>query len=235
MAVSLNDTSLLKTGAYINGQWVASNSGDTLDVTNPATGEVIARVASCGTAETRRAIEAAEAAQLEWRQKSIKERAVILRKWFNLMMESQEDLAQILTAEQGKPLAEARGEILYGAAFFEWFAEEAKRIYGDTIPQPSNDKRIICIKQPVGVVACVTSYNFPMVNMAGKIGPALAMGNGIYKSLDGGESWTHMGLAGTHTIPRIVVPMALSLKMMSPAWHLSQSPVSATPKASDPS
>ena len=124
--ISLADKNLLKTGAYINGQWVASDQGDTLAVTNPATGEVIANVASCGTAETRRAMEAAQVAQLDWRQRSIKERSVILRKWFNLMMESQEDLAKILTAEQGKPLAEARGEIAYGASYIEWFAEEGK-------------------------------------------------------------------------------------------------------------
>ena len=176
MAISLKDTSLLKTGAYINGQWVASDSGDTLDVTNPATGEVIARVASCGTAETRRAIEFAQTAQLEWRQKSIKERAVILRKWFNLMMESQEDLAQILTAEQGKPLAEARGEIAYGASYIEWFAEEGKRVYGDVIPNSTADKRLVCIKQPVGVVACITPWNFPNAMLTRKIAPALAAG-----------------------------------------------------------
>jgi succinate-semialdehyde dehydrogenase/glutarate-semialdehyde dehydrogenase len=147
-----------------------------LAVTNPATGEVIARVASCGSTETRRAIEAAQAAQVDWRRTSIKERAAILRRWFNLMMENQEDLAKILTAEQGKPLAEARGEIAYGASYIEWFAEEGKRIYGDTIPQPSNDKRIVCIKQPVGVVACITPWNFPNAMLTRKIAPALAAG-----------------------------------------------------------
>jgi succinate-semialdehyde dehydrogenase/glutarate-semialdehyde dehydrogenase len=176
VAISIADKSLLKTDAYINGQWVASDQGDTLAVTNPATGEIIARVASCGTVETRRAIEAAQIAQVDWRQRSIKERAIILRKWFNLMMESQEDLAQILTAEQGKPLAEARGEIAYGASYIEWFAEEGKRVYGDTIPHSTNDKRLVCIKQPVGVVACITPWNFPNAMLTRKIAPALAAG-----------------------------------------------------------
>ncbi len=174
--MKLSDAALLKTRAYINGQWADADSGDTLPVTNPATGETIAEVAKCGTAETRRAIEAAEQAQVEWRARSAKERAGILRKWFNLMMEHQEDLAQILTAEQGKPLAEARGEIAYGASYIEWFAEEAKRIYGDTIPQPSDDKRIVVIKQPVGVVACITPWNFPNAMLTRKIAPALAAG-----------------------------------------------------------
>jgi succinate-semialdehyde dehydrogenase/glutarate-semialdehyde dehydrogenase len=176
MSFSLTDRSLLKTGAYINGQWVDADSGDLLGITNPATGEVIAEVACCGTAETRRAIEAAHAAQIEWRQISIKERSAILRRWFDLMMEAQEDLAQILTAEQGKPLAEARGEIAYGASYIEWFAEEGKRVYGDTIPSGANDKRVVCIKQPVGVVACITPWNFPNAMLTRKIAPALATG-----------------------------------------------------------
>jgi succinate-semialdehyde dehydrogenase/glutarate-semialdehyde dehydrogenase len=133
-------------------------------------------IASCGTAETRRAIEAAGRAFGTWRQKSAKERSNLLRKWFNLMMEAQEDLAQIMTAEQGKPLAESRGEIAYGASYLEWFAEEAKRIYGDTIPGPSADKRVVIIKQPVGVVACITPWNFPNAMLARKIAPALAAG-----------------------------------------------------------
>jgi len=176
MDISLTDKNLLKTGAYINGQWVASDQGDTLAVTNPATGQVIAHVASCGSAETHRAIEAAQAAQLDWCQRSIKEKAVILRRWFNLMMENQEDLAKILTAEQGKPLAEARGEIAYGASYIEWFAEEGKRIYGDTIPHSTGDKRLVVIKQPVGVVACITPWNFPNAMLTRKIAPALAAG-----------------------------------------------------------
>jgi succinate-semialdehyde dehydrogenase/glutarate-semialdehyde dehydrogenase len=176
VSFSLADKNLLKTGAYINGEWVAADEGDTLDVTNPATGEIIARVASCGADETRRAIEAAQVAQLEWRQTPIKQRSAILRRWFNLMMDAQEDLAQILTAEQGKPLAEARGEIAYGASYIEWFAEEGKRAYGDIIPNATADKRLVCIKQPVGVVACITPWNFPNAMLTRKIAPALAAG-----------------------------------------------------------
>ena len=174
--MQLNDQGLLQSQAYINGEWVDSDSGDTLDVRNPATGETISAIASCGTAETRRAIEAADAALPAWRAKSSKERAAILRRWFDLMMEAQEDLAVILTTEQGKPLAEARGEVAYGASYIEWFAEEGKRIYGDTIPSPSNDKRTIVIKQPVGVVACITPWNFPNAMLTRKIAPALAAG-----------------------------------------------------------
>ena len=176
MTIQLSDPALLKTRAYINGEWQDADSGETVPVTNPATGEVIAEVAKCSTAETRRAIEAAEAAFPEWRSRTAKERAACLRKWFNLMMEAQEDLALIMTTEQGKPLAESRGEIAYGANYIEWFAEEAKRVYGDTIPQPSNDKRIVCIKQPVGVVACITPWNFPNAMLTRKIAPALAIG-----------------------------------------------------------
>ena len=176
MSIQLSDQALLKTKAYINGQWVDADSGETVPVTNPANGEIIAEVAKCSTAETRRAIEAAAEAFGEWRQRTAKERAACLRKWFNLMMDAQEDLALIMTLEQGKPLAESRGEIAYGANYIEWFAEEAKRIYGDTIPQPSNDKRIVCIKQPVGVVACITPWNFPNAMLTRKIAPALAAG-----------------------------------------------------------
>jgi len=176
MTIKLSDQALLKTQAYINGQWQDADSGATVPVTNPATGEVIAEVAKCSTAETRRAIEAAEAAFPEWSKRTAKERAACMRKWFNLMMEAQEDLALIMTLEQGKPLAESRGEIAYGANYIEWFAEEGKRVYGDTIPQPSNDKRIVCIKQPVGVVACITPWNFPNAMLTRKIAPALAIG-----------------------------------------------------------
>ncbi|MCH7502292.1 MAG: NAD-dependent succinate-semialdehyde dehydrogenase [Proteobacteria bacterium] len=174
--MQISDQGLLKTQAYVDGKWINADSGDTLAVINPATGDTIAEIAKCGTAETRRAIEAAERAQKEWRTRTAKERGAVLRKWFTLMLENLEDLAQILTAEQGKPLAEARGEIAYGANYIEWFAEEAKRVYGDTIPQPSNDKRLIVIKQPVGVVACITPWNFPNAMLTRKIAPALAAG-----------------------------------------------------------
>jgi len=174
--MQLTDKKLLKTQAYIDGEWVDGDGGATFHVTDPATGDSIAEVASCGTAETRRAIEAAEVAMRSWRKRPVKERAGILRNWFNLMMDAQEDLAQILTAEQGKPLAEARGEVAYGANYIEWFSEECKRVYGDTIPAPSDDKRIVVIKQPVGVVACITPWNFPNAMLTRKIAPALAAG-----------------------------------------------------------
>lgn len=176
MNIKLSDGALLKTRAYIDGEWVDSDSGETYSVENPANGNVIAEVAKCGAAETRRAIGAAETAMKSWRRKSAKERAAVLRRWFNLMMENQEDLARIMTAEQGKPLAESRGEIAYGANYIEWFAEEGKRVYGDTIPGPSNDKRLLVIKQPVGVVACITPWNFPTAMLTRKIAPALTVG-----------------------------------------------------------
>jgi succinate-semialdehyde dehydrogenase/glutarate-semialdehyde dehydrogenase len=174
--VQISDKALIRTKAYIDGTWCDADNGETLAVVNPANGENIADVAKCGTAETRRAIEAAERAQVEWRQATAKERAAVLRKWLELMLDAQEDLAQIMTAEQGKPLEESRGEIAYGASYIEWFAEEAKRVYGDTIPQPSNDKRVVVIKQPVGVVACITPWNFPNAMLSRKIAPALAAG-----------------------------------------------------------
>jgi succinate-semialdehyde dehydrogenase/glutarate-semialdehyde dehydrogenase len=174
--MQISDNALLKAHAYIDGKWCDADSGETFEVTNPANGEVLAEVARCGTAETRRAIEAADRAWADWRNTPAKQRAKLLRKWFDLMMEAQEDLAQIMTAEQGKPLAESRGEIAYGASYVEWFAEEAKRVYGDTIPGPSPDKRIVVIRQPVGVVACITPWNFPNAMLARKIAPALAAG-----------------------------------------------------------
>ena len=174
--MQISDQALLRNQAYIDGHWCDADSGESLPIFNPANGETITEVAKCGTAETRRAIEAAERAQVAWRQTTSKERSAIMRKWLDLMLDAQEDLAQIMTAEQGKPLAESRGEIVYGASYIEWFAEEAKRVYGDTIPQPSNDKRIVVIKQPVGVVACITPWNFPNAMLARKIAPALAAG-----------------------------------------------------------
>ena len=174
--IDLADRGLLRAQAYIDGQWVDADSSETFAVENPATGEVLAEVACCGGAETRRAIEVAGRAFEQWRHTTAKERAALLRRWFDLMMQSQEDLAQMMTAEQGKPLFEARGEIAYGASYVEWFAEEAKRVYGDTIPQPANDKRVVTIKQPVGVVACITPWNFPNAMLARKIAPALAAG-----------------------------------------------------------
>ena len=172
----LNDQRLLKNQALIGGQWLDSDDGRIVPVRNPANGEVIAEVARCGGSETRRAIEAASRALPNWRSRSAKDRSRALRRWFDLMMAHQEDLALIMTAEQGKPLAESRGEVAYGAAFIEWFAEEARRVYGDTIPGPAGDKRVVTIKQPVGVVACITPWNFPIAMLTRKVGPALAAG-----------------------------------------------------------
>src|SRR5437773_6720628 len=170
----LKDKSLLKEKCYIDGKWVAGKGA--IDVTNPVNEEVIASVTNLGEAETRSAIEAAAGAQKAWGARPAKERTGILRKWFSLMMENQEDLAQIMTAEQGKPLGESRGEIAYGASFVEFFAEEAKRIYGETIPSPWPNARMVAIKQPVGVVAAITPWNFPNSMITRKAGPALAAG-----------------------------------------------------------
>ncbi|MEM7278970.1 MAG: NAD-dependent succinate-semialdehyde dehydrogenase [Pseudomonadota bacterium] len=176
MQMKLNDQHLLRSDAYINGQWTKAQNGQSFDVTNPATGERLAQVTSCGRSETESAIKAAAAALQDWKGRPAKERASLLRRWYELVLENADDLARILTAEQGKPLAEAAGEIVYGANYIEWFAEEAKRVYGDTIPAPGSDKRVVCIKQPVGVVACITPWNFPTAMLTRKIAPALAAG-----------------------------------------------------------
>ena len=172
----LKDPSLLATQGYLAGEWVDGEDGATFDVTNPARGDVIAKVADLSRAQTARAIAAAEAAQKEWAAKTAKERANILRRWYDLMMENADDLGTILTAEQGKPLAEAKGEIGYGASFIEFFAEEAKRIYGETIPGHQPDKRIMVLKQPIGVAASITPWNFPNAMITRKAAPALAAG-----------------------------------------------------------
>jgi len=166
----------LRDAGYINGSWTAGGATKTFDVLNPATGEVLASLPDMGAAETREAIDAAYAAQPAWAARPAKERAGILRKWHDLMVAHADELAAILTAEMGKPFPEARGEILYAAAYVEWYAEEAKRIYGETIPAPSSDKRMIVIKQPVGVVGTITPWNFPAAMITRKIAPALAVG-----------------------------------------------------------
>jgi len=176
LTMPITDPNLVREQCYINGQWVDADSGDTMDVTNKATGEVLGTVPKMGTDETRRAIEAANAALPAWRAKTAKERAVILRKWFELMMENQQDLATLMTAEQGKPMAESMGEVVYAASFIEWFAEEGKRLYGDTIPTFAPDKRVIVVKEPIGVVAAITPWNFPAAMITRKSGPALAAG-----------------------------------------------------------
>lgn len=176
MALILKDPTLLKNQAYIAGRWVDADGGATLPVYNPANGDELVRVASVGAAETERAIAAAQTALPAWRGKTAKERSALLRAWFNLIIEHQEDLAQIMTAEQGKILAESQGEIAYAASFIEWFAEEGKRIYGDVTPTNASDRRLLTIKQPVGVVAAITPWNFPAAMLTRKAGPALAVG-----------------------------------------------------------
>nr|WP_315236711.1 NAD-dependent succinate-semialdehyde dehydrogenase [uncultured Albidiferax sp.] len=174
--LNLKDPTLLRQQAFIAGAWVDADNGETVPVTNPATGEVLGTVPMCGTAETVRAIAAAETAQRQWRNVSGKDRAAILRRLNDLMLQHQDDLALILTSEQGKPLAEAKGEIVYSASFIEWFADEARRSYGDTIPTPSADRRLMAIKQPIGVTAAITPWNFPTAMLTRKAGPALAAG-----------------------------------------------------------
>ncbi|WP_142781708.1 NAD-dependent succinate-semialdehyde dehydrogenase [Agrobacterium sp. T29] len=167
---------LLGDQGYVGGQWTGGSATSTFDVLNPATGEVIASLPDMGPSDTRAAIDAAYAAQPDWAARTARERAVIMRKWFDLIIENADELAVILTAEMGKPLAEARGEILYAASYIEWFAEEARRIYGETIPGPSDDRRLIVIRQPVGVVGTITPWNFPAAMIARKVAPALAVG-----------------------------------------------------------
>lgn len=167
---------LLRDAGYIDGVWTSGDATKTFDVLNPATGELLASLPDMGAAETRAAIDAAHAAQPAWAARPAKERSAILRKWFDLMVANADELAAILTAEMGKPFPEARGEILYAAAYIEWYAEEAKRIYGETIPAPSDDKRMIVIRQPVGVVGTITPWNFPAAMITRKIAPALAVG-----------------------------------------------------------
>lgn len=177
--LDLSRPDLLRSQCYINGIWVNADSGENFAVTNPATGTHIGEVPDAGVSETRKAIDAAQKAQPDWAARTAKERALILRRLFELMMKHQEDLARIMTAEQGKPLAESRGEIGYAANFIEWFAEEGKRVYGDVIPTHAADKRILVLKQPIGVCAAITPWNFPAAMITRKIGPALAAGCAI--------------------------------------------------------
>jgi succinate-semialdehyde dehydrogenase / glutarate-semialdehyde dehydrogenase len=174
--MKLQDEKLFRQHCYIDGAWVDAVSRETIPVKNPATSETLGTVPKMGAEETRRAIEAADRALPAWRAKTAKERAQILRRWFDLLMANQDDLAALMTAEQGKPLAEAKGEIAYAAGFIEWFGEEGKRIYGDTIPSHGADKRIVVVKEPIGVCAAITPWNFPSAMITRKVGPALAAG-----------------------------------------------------------
>lgn len=174
--MQLKNSKLFHQQAYLNGQWIDAHPKTVVEVTNPVDNSVLGTVPKMGQAETRAAIEAAQAAWAGWRSKLAKERSAILRQWFNLIMENQHDLAVLMTAEQGKPLAEAQGEVAYGASFIEWFAEEAKRVYGDVIPEAQPGRRIVVIKQPIGVVAAITPWNFPIAMITRKVAPALAVG-----------------------------------------------------------
>jgi len=174
--MQLKDPTLLRQQAYINGAWLDADNGETHPVTNPATGEHLGTIPMMGAAETRRAIEAANAAWPAWRKKTAKERAAVLRKWYDLIMANADDLALLMTTEQGKPLAEAKGEVAFGASFIEWFAEEAKRVHGDTLASPWPDRRLIVTKEPIGVCAAITPWNFPIAMITRKVGPALAAG-----------------------------------------------------------
>jgi succinate-semialdehyde dehydrogenase/glutarate-semialdehyde dehydrogenase len=174
--VELKDAKLFRQSCYVDGQWIDAKDGGVINVDNPATGDIIGTVPKLGAGETREAIEAANRAWPAWRKKTAKERAAVLRKWCDLMLQHQEDLAKLMTTEQGKPLVESRGEAAYAASFLEWFGEEAKRVYGDTIPGHQPDKRIVVIKQPIGVVACITPWNFPLAMITRKAGPAIASG-----------------------------------------------------------
>ena len=174
--MDIKNFKLYRDKCYINGEWIKANSNETISVNNPASLEEIGTVPKCGKDEATLAIESAQKAFPEWKAKSAKERSIILRKWFDLINQNHEELAQIMTIEQGKPIKESRGEITYGASFIEWFAEEAKRVYGDTIPDPMTDRRIVVLKQPVGVVAAITPWNFPNAMITRKCAPALAAG-----------------------------------------------------------
>ena len=191
----LKDPKLFREQCYVDGAWLGADSGNTFAVDNPATGATLGSVPKMGAAEARRAIEAAERAWPAWRAKTAKERALLLRKWFDLMMANQDDLGLLLTTEQGKPLAEAKGEIAYGASFIEWFAEEGKRIYGDIIPQHQADKRILVLKQPIGVAAMITPWNFPNAMITRKAGPALAAGCTVVLKPAGATPFSALALA----------------------------------------
>jgi succinate-semialdehyde dehydrogenase/glutarate-semialdehyde dehydrogenase len=176
MTLQLKDMRLLKRKGYIDGKWVDADAGGSFAVTDPATGEKIVEVTDMGAAETRRAIDAAQRALPAWRAKPAKERAAVLRKWYDLILAHADDLALLMTTEQGKPLAEARGEVIYGASFVEWFAEEGRRAYGDVIPTIAPDRRLLAIKQPIGVCAAITPWNFPIAMITRKVAPAFAAG-----------------------------------------------------------
>ena len=226
--LKLDNNALLRDAAYIDGEWRGARSGARFAVKNPATGEVISEIADLDETDVRDAILAANRAWGPWRARSAKERAVLMRKWYELMMAAQEDLAQLMTAEQGKPLAESRGEIAYGASFIEWFAEEGKRIYGDVIPTNAAGRRIIVMKEPVGVVAAITPWNFPNAMITRKVGPALAAGCPIVikpAQLTPLSALALAELAHRAGIPKGVVNVVPSTKSSRVGKELSENPL----------
>ena len=228
LASLLKDPSLLCTKALVAGEWVDADDGTTFPVINPARGDVICHVPDLGRAETARAISAANSAMKEWAGRTGKERAAVMRKWFDLMMENQDDLGKILTAEMGKPLAEAKGEIAYGASFIEWFGEEAKRVYGETIPGHQRDKRITVLKQPIGVVGSITPWNFPNAMIARKAGPALAAGCGFVArpAAETPLSALAMGLLGERAgLPKGILSIITSKKSSDIGKELCENPI----------
>src|SRR5690349_24434195 len=223
MAIKLQDEKLFRQHCYIDGEWVDAIGRETIPVQNPATGEVLGTVPKMGADETRRAIEAADRALPAWRAKTAKERAQVLRKWFDLMMANQEDLAALMTAEQGKPLAESKGEIAYAAAFIEWFGEEGKRIYGDTIPAHASDKRIVVTKEPIGVTAAITPWNFPAAMITRKAGPALAAGCTMV--LKPATATPYSALALCELAERAGVPKGVFCWVTGPSNEVGDGPV----------
>src|ERR1700758_1779897 len=195
VTVELKDMQLFREACYVDGKWVQAAGGGTVGVDNPATGEIIGKVPKLSGAETRHAIEAANEAFKSWSARTAKERAAVLRKWHELMLANQDDLARLMTIEQGKPLAESTGEVVYAASFLEWFGEEAKRVYGDTIPGHQADKRIVVIKQPIGVVACITPWNFPLAMITRKAGPAIGAGCTVVLKPAGQTPFSALALA----------------------------------------
>jgi len=199
----LKDPTLLRMEAFVNGEWVSAARRATYDVVNPATGEKLGTAPDMGSEETRQAIEAAAVALPAWARLTAKERGAILRRWHDLMMSNQDDLATIMTAEQGKPLAESKGEVAYAAAFVEWFAEEGKRLYGEVIPTHQPDKRILVLRQPIGVVAAITPWNFPAAMITRKAGPALAAGCTFVCKPAQQTPYSALAMAGARTTRRV--------------------------------
>jgi succinate-semialdehyde dehydrogenase/glutarate-semialdehyde dehydrogenase len=220
---SLRDPKLFHDRAYIDGAWVESDNRRRIDVDNPADGTIIGSIPDMGAAETKRAIAAAEAALPAWRALPAKERSKILRKWFDLCMANADDLALLLTTEQGKPLAEAKGEIVYGSSFIEWFAEEAKRVYGDVIPSPTNDRRLVVIKQAIGVVGAITPWNFPNAMITRKVSPGLAAGCTFV--LKPAEQTPFSALALAELAERAGMPKGVFNVITGPASEIGANPV----------